>query len=121
MDSIVTHPRPAADERFDTARITAAVDALAATHSGREDVFRAAMAQLLKVEMIQARAVAQAVLLQDCHRRLWPRADGAGVRYRSVVHPALQANRLGRAGRRGYSVLPVGHGPEGRPRDALGR
>src|SRR6266568_3058998 len=69
MDSIVTHPRPAADERFDTARITAAVDALAATHSGREDVFRAAMAQLLKVEMIQARAVAQAVLLQDRHGR----------------------------------------------------
>ena len=55
------------------------------------------------------------------HRRLWPRTDGAGIRYRSVVHPALQANRLGRAGRRGYSVLPVGHGPEGRPRDALGR
>src|SRR6266571_797905 len=69
MDSIVTHPRPAADERFDTARITAAVDALAATHSGREDLFRAAMAQLLKVEMIQARAVAQAVLLQDRHGR----------------------------------------------------
>src|SRR3982075_3734553 len=69
MDSVVTHPRPAADERFDTARITAAVDALAATHSGREDVFRAAMAQLLKVEMIQARAVAQAVLLQDRHGR----------------------------------------------------
>src|SRR5882762_4858354 len=69
MDSVVTHPLPAADERFDTARITAAVDALAATHSGREDVFRAAMAQLLKAEMIQARAVAQAVLLQDRHGR----------------------------------------------------
>src|SRR5260370_8448044 len=69
MDSVVTHPRPAVDERFDTARITAAVDALAATHSGREDVFRAAMAQLLKAEMIQARAVAQAVLLQDRHGR----------------------------------------------------
>src|SRR6266404_4433853 len=69
MDSIVTTTMPEADERFDTARITAAVDALAATHSGREDVFRAAMAQLLKVEMIQARAVAQAVLLQDRHGR----------------------------------------------------
>src|SRR5467141_2039932 len=69
MDSVVTHPRPAVDERFDTARITAAVDALAATHSGREDVFRAAMAQLLKAEMIQARAVAQALLLKDRHGR----------------------------------------------------
>src|SRR6267378_2532344 len=69
MDSVVTHPRPAVDERFDTARITAAVDALAATHAGREDVFRAAVAQLLKAEMIQARAVAQAVLLQDRHGR----------------------------------------------------
>src|SRR6267142_2753491 len=69
MDSVVTHPRPAVDERFDTARITAAGDALAATHAGREDVFRAAVAQLLKAEMIQARAVAQAVLLQDRHGR----------------------------------------------------
>src|SRR5882724_2498306 len=69
MDSVVTHPRPAADERFDTARITAAVDALAATHAGREDVFRAAITQLLKAEMIEARAVAQAVLLQDRHGR----------------------------------------------------
>src|SRR6266850_1997285 len=75
MDSVVTHPRPAVDERFDTARITAAVDALAATHSGREDVFRAAMAQLLKAEMIQARAVAQAVLLQDRRGLMAPESD----------------------------------------------
>ena len=52
MDSVVTEARPAADERFDTARITAAVDALAEKHSGREDVFRSALAQLLKAEMI---------------------------------------------------------------------
>ena len=69
MDNLVTQPRPDIDDRFDTPRITAAVDALAATHAGREDVFRAAMAQLLKAEMIQARAVAQAVLLQDRHGR----------------------------------------------------
>src|SRR5258708_13488450 len=69
MDSVVTAPRALADERFDTARITAAVDALAAKHSGREDLFRAAMAQLLKAEMIEARAVAQAVLLKNRHRR----------------------------------------------------
>src|SRR5258706_1868651 len=69
MDSVVPHPRPAADERSDTARITAAIDALAAKHAGREDLFRAAVAQLLKAEMIEARAVAQAVLLRDRHGR----------------------------------------------------
>src|ERR1700679_862144 len=69
MDSVVTAARPEADERFDTARITAAVDELAARHQGREDVFRAALAQLLKAEMIEARAVAQALLLKDRHGR----------------------------------------------------
>ena len=69
MDNLVTQPRPDIDDRFDTPRITAAVDALAAKHAGREDVFRAAMAQLLKAEMIEARAVAQAVLLKDRHGR----------------------------------------------------
>src|ERR1700745_2949815 len=69
MDSVVTKDRPAADERFDPARITAALDGLAAKHAGREDVFRAAMAQLLKAEMIEARAVAQAILLKDRHGR----------------------------------------------------
>src|SRR6201990_673709 len=69
MDSVVTEARPEADDRFDTARITAAVDALAEKHTGREDTFRAAMAQLLKAEMIEARAVAQAVLLRDRHGR----------------------------------------------------
>ena len=63
----MTQAKPEADERFDTARITAALDALAAKHDGREDAFRAAMAQLLKAEMIEARAVAQAVLLKDRH------------------------------------------------------
>src|SRR6266480_3680706 len=69
MDSILTEPSSSADERFDTARITAAIDALAAQHAGREDVFRAAMAQLLKVELVAARATAQAVLLRDRHGR----------------------------------------------------
>src|ERR1700692_4124640 len=76
MDSIVTQARPEADERFDTARITAAIDALAAKHAGREDIFRSATAQLLKAELIAARATAQAVLLKDrhgrrCAERLW--------------------------------------------------
>src|SRR6201746_840375 len=69
MDSVVTQARPEADERFDTARITAAVDALAAKHAGREDVFRSAITQLLKAEMMEARAVAQAILLKDRHGR----------------------------------------------------
>src|SRR6202047_4946775 len=69
MDSVVTQARPDTDERFDTARITAAVDALAAEHAGREDVFRAAVAKLLKAEMVAARATAQAVLLRDRHGR----------------------------------------------------
>src|SRR6476646_5047276 len=69
MDIVVTHSLPEADERFDTARITAAVDALAAKHAGHEDVFRAAVAQLLKAELIAARATAQAVLLKDRHGR----------------------------------------------------
>src|ERR1017187_9487924 len=69
MDSVVTQTRAEAGERFDTARITAAIDALAAKHAGREDLFRAAVAQLLKAEMIEARATAQAVLLRDRHGR----------------------------------------------------
>ncbi|CAN7597767.1 [protein-PII] uridylyltransferase [Bradyrhizobium sp. LjRoot220] len=69
MDSVVTEDRPQADDRFDTARITAAIDALAEKNAGREDVFRSAMAQLLKAEMIAARKVAQAVLLKDRHGR----------------------------------------------------
>src|ERR1700731_5062336 len=69
MDTVVSQTRPEADERFDTARITAAVDDLAAKHAGREDVFRSALAQLLKAEIIEARAVAQALLLKDRHGR----------------------------------------------------
>ncbi|MGY3032119.1 [protein-PII] uridylyltransferase [Bradyrhizobium sp. USDA 4354] len=69
MDSVATEQKPQVDERFDTARITAAVDALAEKHEGREDAFRTAMAQLLKAELIAARAAAQAILLKDRHGR----------------------------------------------------
>jgi [protein-PII] uridylyltransferase len=69
MDNIVKQARSEADERFDTARIAAAVSALATEHAGREDVFRAAVAKLLKAEMVEARATAQAVLLKDRHGR----------------------------------------------------
>ena len=69
MDSVVNEARHEADERFDSARIAAAVDALAEKHSGREDVFRSSVAQLLKAELIAARATAQKVLLKDRHGR----------------------------------------------------
>src|SRR3981189_3576634 len=69
MDSVVTQAQSEPDERFDTARITAAVDALAEKHAGREDLFRSNVAQLLKAELIAARDTAQAVLLKDRHGR----------------------------------------------------
>lgn len=69
MDSVATEHKPEVDDRFDTARITAAIDALAEKHEGREDAFRTAMAQLLKAELIAARAAAQAILLKDRHGR----------------------------------------------------
>jgi [protein-PII] uridylyltransferase len=70
MDNVVTaHPKQEADAVFDAARISAAVVALAEQHAGREDVFRAQLAQLLKAELIAARSTAQAVLLRDRHGR----------------------------------------------------
>ncbi|WP_439395370.1 [protein-PII] uridylyltransferase [Bradyrhizobium sp. PMVTL-01] len=69
MDSVATEHKPEVDDRFDTARITAAIDALAEKHEGREDAFRTAMAQLLKAELIAARAAAQSILLKDRHGR----------------------------------------------------
>lgn len=69
MDSVTTEHKAEVDDRFDTARITAAVDALAEKHEGREDTFRTAMAQLLKAELIAARAAAQEILLKDRHGR----------------------------------------------------
>lgn len=69
MDSVATEHKAEVDDRFDTARITAAVDALAEKHQGREDAFRTAMAQLLKAELIASRAAAQTILLKDRHGR----------------------------------------------------
>src|SRR2546429_7528174 len=69
MDNVLTQAPSEADERFDTARVSAAVDALAVTHAGREDLFRSATAQLLKAELVTARATAQALLLKDRHGR----------------------------------------------------
>ena len=46
---------------------------------------------------------------------------GAGLRHRSPVPAPLQADRLGRNGRRSAALLSVGHGAEGRPRHAFGQ
>src|SRR3954466_12524458 len=68
MDSVLAPSEPET-ELFDTARISAAVDALAQRHSGREDMFRAAVVQFLKAELVKARAAAQTQLLKDRHGR----------------------------------------------------
>jgi [protein-PII] uridylyltransferase len=69
MDSTAIATRPSADARFDTPGITAAIDALAAEHRGHTDLFRAALAKLLKAELLIARQAAEAVLLKDRHGR----------------------------------------------------
>ncbi|MDB5615956.1 [protein-PII] uridylyltransferase [Tardiphaga sp.] len=69
MDSIATATRPPADARFDTARITAAIDALAAEHRGHADIFRSNVARMLKAELLVARQAAEAMLLKDRHGR----------------------------------------------------
>src|SRR5579871_4327494 len=69
MDDVVSQVRPEADDRFESERITAAIDALAAEHAGSEDVFRAGVARLLKAELLAARDKAQVVLLKDRHGR----------------------------------------------------
>src|ERR1700756_2516590 len=69
MDNIVTSPDIATDTGFDSERVAAAVDALAKKHAGREDVFRSSVTQMLKAELVAARATAQEVLLKDRHGR----------------------------------------------------
>ena len=55
MDSVTASIPPAPEVQFDTARITAEVDALADRHAGKDDQFRAAITQLLKGELARAR------------------------------------------------------------------
>src|SRR5690242_20821460 len=71
MDNLLVHALSEADAPtgFESQRIAAAVDALAEKNAGREDVFRSSVAQLLKAELIAARAAAQATLLRDRHGR----------------------------------------------------
>jgi [protein-PII] uridylyltransferase len=69
MDTVVKEPRSDSETRFDSARIAAAVEALATQHAGRDDVFRTAVAQLMKAELAAAREAAQKLLLKDRHGR----------------------------------------------------
>ena len=69
MDNAVVQPGPEAVTPFDSVRVTEAIDALAEQHGGREDLFRSAMAQVLKAELIAARGQLQAMLLKDRHGR----------------------------------------------------
>ncbi len=54
---------------LDVVRIAVEIEKLAQVHSGREDTARSAVAQLLKTELAQGYADAQAALLQDRHGR----------------------------------------------------
>ncbi|KZD23376.1 [protein-PII] uridylyltransferase [Tardiphaga robiniae] len=69
MDSVATQDRPTTETDFDTTRITAEIDTLAAQHRGKNDLFRAAVAKLLKAELLKASEAAEAVLLKDRHGR----------------------------------------------------
>jgi len=85
MDSIAAQPKFATDTGFDSARVTAAVNALAERHAGQEDVFRTRVAQFLKTELMAARAAAQALL-----------TDAAGPVYnrRNVASLTDQLHRI---------------------------
>ncbi len=164
MDSVATQDRPTTETDFDTTRITAEIDALAAQHRGKNDLFRAAVAKLLKAELLKASEAAEAVLLKDrhgrrcaeqlCHvqdeiiRMLFaaatkhlyhsPIPSGAermavvstGGYGRGLMAPESDIDLLfilpykqtawGEQVAGSHSLLPVGHGPEGRPRHALG-
>ncbi len=54
-------------------------------------------------------------------RRLWPRPARAGLRHRSPVPAALQADRLGRERRRIHALSALGSRLQGRPRHAQHR
>src|SRR6201984_2010117 len=69
MDSIIAAPDPGTETVFESQRVAAAVDALAEKHAGREDVFRSSVTQMLKAELVPARATAPEMLLKDRHGR----------------------------------------------------
>ena len=64
-----TAPERAPEHVFDIDRLRGEIDALAEKNSGRDDIFRNALSQLLKAELAKGREVAQAQLLKDRHGR----------------------------------------------------
>ena len=69
MESATLPQTADAETSFDPTRIAADIETLADKFGGRDDAFRSALAQLLKVELTRAREAAQAVLLKDRHGR----------------------------------------------------
>jgi len=65
MDTATVKTSSDAKTIFDTGRIAIEVDELAKKHAGNNDVFRSAMAQLLKAKLADARVKIQAELLKD--------------------------------------------------------
>jgi [protein-PII] uridylyltransferase len=60
---------PETEHLLDVDRVRAEIDTLADKHAGSDDVFRTAVAQLLKAELAAGRQTAQAQLLKDRHGR----------------------------------------------------
>ena len=69
MESATLPQTADAETSFDPMRIAADIETLVDKFGGRDDAFRSALAQLLKVELLRARDAAQAVLLKDRHGR----------------------------------------------------
>src|SRR5882724_4606484 len=69
LDGTLSEQSSQPETLFDTARVEADIAALAQIHAGHDDTFRAALPQLLKAEMTQARELTQAMLLKDRHGR----------------------------------------------------
>ncbi len=65
MDTLTAKTSSEAKSGFDAVRISGEIDLLAEKHAGNNDVFRSAIAQLLKGELARARDEAQAGLLKD--------------------------------------------------------
>ena len=53
MDSVTATLPPDDDVIFDSARIAGEIDVLAQKHAGKDDLLRAAITQLLKIELAQ--------------------------------------------------------------------
>jgi [protein-PII] uridylyltransferase len=69
MPTSADHVPPHSAELFDAAAVTAGLEQLARAHRGNERELRTAVAQRLKAALLQGRATAEQMLLQDRHGR----------------------------------------------------